>query len=198
MGLDLDIARLDVLTAILAPGGEFESEADEEPMVGTIASRLGIDPSRASRLVSDLIASGYARRAVSQRDARRVPAPSAPPRACPDARSGSMATNNEPRAGKWTTHCTKPSPDAAERAMRLPTPTTVLSLLRILNNSVLKPFSAAKSGHARPSGTDVAEPGEPDMIRSPGSLMLNTSVFPPFVCTVILEGTRCWSTTGMK
>jgi DNA-binding MarR family transcriptional regulator len=72
MGLDLDIARLDVLTAILAPGGEFESEADEEPMVGTIASRLGIDPSRASRLVSDLIASGYARRAVSQRDARRT------------------------------------------------------------------------------------------------------------------------------
>jgi DNA-binding MarR family transcriptional regulator len=72
MGLDLDIARLDVLTAILAPGGEFESGDGEEPMVATIASRLGIDPSRASRLVSDLIGSGYARRAASQRDARRT------------------------------------------------------------------------------------------------------------------------------
>jgi DNA-binding MarR family transcriptional regulator len=72
MGVDLDIARLDVLTAILAPGGEFEREGDEEPMVATVASRLGIDPSRASRLVSDLIASGHARRAVSQRDARRT------------------------------------------------------------------------------------------------------------------------------
>lgn len=72
MGLDLDISRLDVLTAILAPGGEFECEADVETMVATVAMRLGIDPSRASRLVSDLIASGHARRAVSQRDARRT------------------------------------------------------------------------------------------------------------------------------
>ena len=72
LGLDLDVARLDVLTAILAPGGEFECEADEETMVATVAARLGIDPSRASRLVSDLIASGHARRAVSQRDARRT------------------------------------------------------------------------------------------------------------------------------
>lgn len=72
LGLDLDIARFDVLTAILAPGAEFECEADEETMVATVAARLGIDPSRASRLVSELIASGHARRAVSQRDARRT------------------------------------------------------------------------------------------------------------------------------
>lgn len=72
LGLDLDVARLDVLTAILAPGGEFECGTDEETMVATVAARLGIDPSRASRLVSELIASGHARRAVSQRDARRT------------------------------------------------------------------------------------------------------------------------------
>lgn len=72
LGLDLDVARLDVLTAILAPGGLFECEADEETMVATVAARLGIDPSRASRLVSDLIASGHVRRAVSQRDGRRA------------------------------------------------------------------------------------------------------------------------------
>ena len=72
LGLDLDVARLDVLTAILAPGGEFECESDEETMVATVAARLGIDPSRASRLVSELIASGHARRDVSQRDARRT------------------------------------------------------------------------------------------------------------------------------
>lgn len=72
LGVDLDVARLDVLTAILAPGAEFECEADEETMVATVATRLGIDPSRASRLVSGLIASGHARRAVSQRDARRT------------------------------------------------------------------------------------------------------------------------------
>ena len=41
-------------------------------MVATIAARLGIDPSRASRLVTELISEGYAARAVSQQDARRT------------------------------------------------------------------------------------------------------------------------------
>jgi hypothetical protein len=82
--------------------------------------------------------------------------------------------------------------------MRLPTPTTVLSLSRILNNSALNPSNAAISGHRSPSGIGDAEPGEPAMILSPGSLILKTSEFPPFVCTVIFEGTRCWSTTGIK
>ena len=72
LGLDLDVARLDVLTAILAPEVGFEDGTGEEPMVATVAARLGIDPSRASRLVADVIASGHARRAVSQRDARRA------------------------------------------------------------------------------------------------------------------------------
>ncbi len=41
-------------------------------MVATVATRLHIDPSRASRLVSELISKNLARRAVSQQDARRT------------------------------------------------------------------------------------------------------------------------------
>ncbi|MCA0870904.1 MarR family winged helix-turn-helix transcriptional regulator [Seohaeicola saemankumensis] len=68
----IDLAQLDVLIAIWAPSNEFGDDAGQETMVATIAERLGIDPSRASRLVSDAIAKGLARRAVSQRDARRT------------------------------------------------------------------------------------------------------------------------------
>lgn len=74
LGLALDVAQLDVLNAIWGPLDEFGAECAEreEIMVATIAKRLSIDPSRASRLVSDLIAAGFARRAVSQSDARRT------------------------------------------------------------------------------------------------------------------------------
>lgn len=73
-GLDheIDLAQLDVLIAIWAPSREFGPEGGQETMVSTIAGRLCIDPSRASRLVSDLIGKGLARRAVSQQDARRT------------------------------------------------------------------------------------------------------------------------------
>lgn len=69
---DLDVPKFDVLTAILAPQIEFGPCNTGETMVSTVAARLGIDPSRASRLVSELIEAGFARRAVSQRDARRT------------------------------------------------------------------------------------------------------------------------------
>ncbi|TDK48032.1 MarR family winged helix-turn-helix transcriptional regulator [Antarcticimicrobium luteum] len=68
----LDLAQLDVLIAIWAPSKEFTCKAGQETMVATVAERLAIDPSRASRLISDLIARGLARRAVSQQDARRT------------------------------------------------------------------------------------------------------------------------------
>lgn len=68
----MDMAQLDVLIAIWAPSNEFGDDPEQETMVSTIADRLGIDPSRASRLVSDAIAKGLAKRAVSQRDARRT------------------------------------------------------------------------------------------------------------------------------
>jgi len=72
LGLPLDLPKLDVMIAIWAPSNEFSGDREGETMVATIAARLGIDPSRASRLVTELIAEGFAERAVSQQDARRT------------------------------------------------------------------------------------------------------------------------------
>ena len=71
LGLNLDVPKIDVLTAIWGPTVEFGHAPEGETMVATIAGRLGIDPSRASRLVSELIDLGYARRSASRLDARR-------------------------------------------------------------------------------------------------------------------------------
>jgi DNA-binding MarR family transcriptional regulator len=72
LGLDMDMAQIDVLFAIANPSLPSDLNADDETMVSTVAERLYIDPSRASRLVAEMVNSGYARRAVSQRDARRT------------------------------------------------------------------------------------------------------------------------------
>ena len=70
--IDMDLAQLDVLVSIEAPVDEFGEMAGGETMVASVAERLGIDPSRASRVVSEMVEAGYARRAVSQADARRT------------------------------------------------------------------------------------------------------------------------------
>lgn len=67
----IDLAQFDVLAAIEGPEPEF-GEVQGETMVATVAERLLIDPSRASRLVSEMVEQGFARRAVSQADARRT------------------------------------------------------------------------------------------------------------------------------
>ncbi len=72
LGLDIDLAQLDVLAAVEAPVHEFGETQGEETMISTVAARLGIDPSRASRLTADLVDRGYLRRAVSQADSRRT------------------------------------------------------------------------------------------------------------------------------
>ncbi len=72
LGLDLDMALLDALMVVSAPANEFGEDPEPEIMVSTVATRLGIDPSRASRLTSELIRIGLVRRAVSQVDARRA------------------------------------------------------------------------------------------------------------------------------
>ncbi|WP_210310540.1 MarR family winged helix-turn-helix transcriptional regulator [Devosia pacifica] len=72
LGISLDLPQLDVLTAIAGPQPEFLTVEGEETMVSTVAQRLGIDPSRASRLVAEMVQSGYAERAVSQADSRRT------------------------------------------------------------------------------------------------------------------------------
>jgi len=62
----LEITHLDVLDAVwrAAPEGEVT--------VGTIAEMMRIDPSRASRIVADMVARGALRREASQADARRI------------------------------------------------------------------------------------------------------------------------------
>lgn len=69
--IGIDLAQLDVLVAIAGPVDEF-GESAGETMIATVAERLSIDPSRASRVVSEMVELGYARRAVSQADARRT------------------------------------------------------------------------------------------------------------------------------
>lgn len=65
--LGIDINDLSVISAIAGGGG-----ADGEITVGLIAERLGIDPSRASRIVGDAVDKGIIRRVASQADARRI------------------------------------------------------------------------------------------------------------------------------
>ncbi len=69
--IGIDLAQFDVLVAIEGPEPEF-GEVQGETMVASVAERLNIDPSRASRLVSEMVEQGFARRAVSQADARRT------------------------------------------------------------------------------------------------------------------------------
>lgn len=69
----LEVAHLDTISAIAHNPVWGEAKVDkEEVTVGLIAERLGIDPSRASRLSADVVERGYARRVASQSDARRI------------------------------------------------------------------------------------------------------------------------------
>ena len=47
-------------------------EADGEVTVGGLAEQLAVDPSVASRMVSDCVSNGYLERAASQQDGRRT------------------------------------------------------------------------------------------------------------------------------
>lgn len=62
-----DMALIGVVDAV-AQGTE---ESGAEVTVGEVGERLGIDPSRASRVVSAAIEGGYVRRMASQADGRR-------------------------------------------------------------------------------------------------------------------------------
>ena len=67
----LEVPHLDAISAI----AQVSTDADaprQEVTVGLIAERLGIDPSRASRVVADVGERGYAKRVASQSDARRI------------------------------------------------------------------------------------------------------------------------------
>lgn len=62
----LELSHLDVLDVVR------RAEATGEVTVGTIADNLRIDPSRASRIVADMVTRGVLRRKASQADARRI------------------------------------------------------------------------------------------------------------------------------
>jgi DNA-binding MarR family transcriptional regulator len=66
--LDLDLQQMAVVDAV----DEGATAQVDGVTVGQIAERLGIDPSRASRLVSATIVSGFIRRTASQQDGRRI------------------------------------------------------------------------------------------------------------------------------
>jgi DNA-binding MarR family transcriptional regulator len=67
--LDPPVERKDLSRNLII---NIVDEADGEVTVGGVAEQLGIDPSAASRMVSDLITHGHLERLASQRDGRRT------------------------------------------------------------------------------------------------------------------------------
>lgn len=63
---DLELTHLDVLESV------NRASESGEVTVGTIAEAMRIDPSRASRIVADMVGRGVLERAASQQDARRI------------------------------------------------------------------------------------------------------------------------------
>jgi len=68
LGRPVDLAHVAVVDAV----EEGPDHPGHEVTVGAVAERLGIDPSRASRLVADAIQAGYVLRVASQADGRRI------------------------------------------------------------------------------------------------------------------------------
>lgn len=68
----VDLAQVEVLGVIGRTHPADAARPGEDITVGSIAERLMIDPSRASRVVADVVDAGLARRVASQGDARRV------------------------------------------------------------------------------------------------------------------------------
>jgi DNA-binding MarR family transcriptional regulator len=68
---DLDLAHLDVMSAVSGFACEPAAPAGEVT-VGFVAEQMAIDPSRASRLVAEVVDRGYVRRVASQQDSRRI------------------------------------------------------------------------------------------------------------------------------
>lgn len=63
----LELIHLDALWAV-----DSEIPDAAEVTVGQVATRLEVDPSRASRIVAELVEKGYLLRVASQADARRI------------------------------------------------------------------------------------------------------------------------------
>ena len=68
--MDLELTEFHTLTAILRIRAGVGRPAGEAT-IGLVAEELAVDPSRASRLVSDLVAKGLIRREAAQDDGRK-------------------------------------------------------------------------------------------------------------------------------
>jgi len=69
VSVDPPVSRKDLTRNLVI---NIVDEADGEMTVGAIADQLAVDPSVASRLVSDCISSGHLARTASQQDGRRT------------------------------------------------------------------------------------------------------------------------------
>lgn len=67
-GRSLDASHAFVIDAL----EEASAEDNQEPTVGDVAERLGVDPSRASRMVASAVKAGYVKRIASQGDGRKT------------------------------------------------------------------------------------------------------------------------------
>lgn len=67
-GRRLDISHTFVVDAL----EQASEESNEQPTVGVVAEQLGVDPSRASRMVASAVKAGYVKRIASQGDGRRI------------------------------------------------------------------------------------------------------------------------------
>lgn len=71
LGAGLELAQFQALTAITRIQGGIGRCEQQEATIGLVAEEMNVDPSRASRIVADLIAAGHVRRDVSQSDGRK-------------------------------------------------------------------------------------------------------------------------------
>ena len=71
IGAGLDAGQFEVLSALIRIRNGFGRDKAEEPTVGLLAEELCIDPSRASRVASDLVERGMVLRGASQTDGRK-------------------------------------------------------------------------------------------------------------------------------
>lgn len=89
----LDPATFHGLTAVARIATGLGRAAPQDPTIGIVAEEMGVDPSRASRIVADLVARGLCERAVVQSDARKTVL-----RLTPDG----ITTLHQIRDTKWT------------------------------------------------------------------------------------------------
>lgn len=71
LGLDLELQHFHCLTAIWRIQSGLGRSSAAQATIGLLAEELNIDPSRASRVTSDLVTKGYLLREAAQDDGRK-------------------------------------------------------------------------------------------------------------------------------